>query len=305
MPLAASTDGSLLFQRHGCLPTISCFPTHLRRTFASYSYQATTTKTSSAISVRGFHCSPQLFLAEKDETTTTDAVSAEAPADVSTTTASIASPLEGDNQPLATETHIEYSTPELTKDAALHKAGLTDPERPSYQNPLHHIKNQMDPPKVFREDFDSDEAFEDAQQPAPPLGDAVPAYILEIADEIVHLSLLEMNELVNKIAQHYGFHEGMLSPDNVGGDAGNDDEEGDGVEAAPAKTAFDIKLVSFDDKAKIKIIKEVRSIAGLGLKEAKEMVEGAPKIVLKQIKQEQADEIKAKLEELGAVIEIV
>ena len=115
-----------------------------------------------------------------------------------------------------------------------------------------------------------------------------------------------MNELVNKIGQHYGFNENMLSPeDAAGGDEDTADDDADTAAAAPAKTVFDLKLVSFDDKTKIKVIKEVRSIAGLGLKEAKEMVEGAPKIFLKQIKQEQADEIKAKLEELGAVIEIV
>jgi large subunit ribosomal protein L7/L12 len=199
---------------------------------------------------------------------------------------------------------IEYSTPELTRDAAQHKAGLSDPDLPTWQNPLHHNNEEMS--KIFREDFDSQEAFEAAVLPVPPLGDVAPAYISEMAEEIVNLTLLEMNELVNKIAQHYGFHEGMLSPDDVGGggDGADDDDEGN-AEAAPAKTTFDVKLVSFDDKSKIKVIKEIRAIAGLGLKEAKEMVEGAPKIVLKQIKQEQADEIKAKLEELGAVIEIV
>ncbi|GKY93734.1 hypothetical protein MPSEU_000340500 [Mayamaea pseudoterrestris] len=198
---------------------------------------------------------------------------------------------------------VEYSTPELARDAAKHKAGITDPDRPLWQNPLHHNNEEMN--KIFREDFESDEAFEAAVQPAPPLGDDAPAYIQELAEEMVNLTLLEMNELVNKIAHHYGFHDGMLSPDDGEGGAGGADDDDESNVAAPAKTAFDVKLVSFDDKAKIKVIKEVRAIAGLGLKEAKEMVEGAPKIVLKQIKQEQADEIKAKLEELGAVIEIV
>lgn len=87
-----------------------------------------------------------------------------------------------------------------------------------------------------------------------------------------------------------------------GGDAGGDAA---GAEAVEEKTAFDLKLVSFDAKAKIKVIKEVRSIAGLGLKEAKELVEGAPKTVMKEIKKEEAEELKAKLEELGAVAEIV
>jgi large subunit ribosomal protein L7/L12 len=76
-------------------------------------------------------------------------------------------------------------------------------------------------------------------------------------------------------------------------------------EAAPVKTVFDLKLVGFDAKSKIKVIKEVRSIAGLGLKEAKEMVEGFPKVILKDLKPEQAEEFKVKLEELGAIIELV
>ena len=68
---------------------------------------------------------------------------------------------------------------------------------------------------------------------------------------------------------------------------------------------FDLKLVGFDAKAKIKVIKEVRAIAGLGLKEAKELVEGAPKVVKKDIKKEEAEELQKKLEEVGATIEVV
>eukprot|EP00977_Amphora_coffeiformis_P013265 scaffold3421_cov181-Amphora_coffeaeformis.AAC.5 len=203
----------------------------------------------------------------------------------------------------------EYSTPELAADAAKHKAGLDDPDLPFYQNPLHHNNPEMN--KHFREDFDSDEEAEAAVLPAPPLdlgdGVAAPEYLHALADEIVHLNMLEMNELVNKMFDHYGFHEGMLSPDQDGAE-GDDDDDAEGGEAAPqeeAKTAFDIKLVEFDAAAKIKIIKEVRALAGLGLKEAKEMVEGAPKVIHKGVKKEEAEEIKAKLEELGAKIEIV
>jgi ribosomal protein L7/L12 len=79
-------------------------------------------------------------------------------------------------------------------------------------------------------------------------------------------------------------------------------------DAAPVeevKTIFDVKLVAFDAKAKIKVIKEVRAIAGLGLKEAKELVESAPKIISKGLKQDKADELKAQLEAAGAEVEIV
>jgi len=76
-----------------------------------------------------------------------------------------------------------------------------------------------------------------------------------------------------------------------------------------AKTQFELKLVSFDDKSKIKVIKEVRAITGLGLKEAKDLVETCskttPKVLKKDIKKEEAESLKAKLAESGAVIEIV
>jgi large subunit ribosomal protein L7/L12 len=73
------------------------------------------------------------------------------------------------------------------------------------------------------------------------------------------------------------------------------------------KTVFDVKLTGFDSKMKIKVIKEIRAITGLGLKEAKEMVEGAEsgsKVVKKDIKKEEAEELKASLEAVGATIDI-
>lgn len=75
------------------------------------------------------------------------------------------------------------------------------------------------------------------------------------------------------------------------------------VEVGPV--LVDLKLAGFDAKAKIKVIKEVRSILGLGLKEAKEMVEGAPVVLQKGLKQEVADELKAKMEAAGAQIELL
>lgn len=64
-------------------------------------------------------------------------------------------------------------------------------------------------------------------------------------------------------------------------------------------------ILGFDAKAKIKVIKEIRSIAGLGLKEAKELVEAAPKVFAKDLKSDKAEEIKAQLEAVGAQVEIV
>jgi len=74
--------------------------------------------------------------------------------------------------------------------------------------------------------------------------------------------------------------------------------------AAEEKEFFDIKLTSFDAKAKIKVIKEVRALTGLGLKEAKEVVEGAPSVLKKEVKKDEAEEIVKKLTELGAAAEL-
>jgi len=84
-----------------------------------------------------------------------------------------------------------------------------------------------------------------------------------------------------------------------------DAEEQVPEEIVEEKTIFDLKLTSFDAKGKIKVIKEVRAMTTLGLKEAKELVEGAPATVKKDIQREEAEELKVKLEALGATVEIV
>eukprot|EP00592_Proboscia_alata_P007722 CAMPEP_0194357532 /NCGR_PEP_ID=MMETSP0174-20130528/5007_1 /TAXON_ID=216777 /ORGANISM="Proboscia alata, Strain PI-D3" /LENGTH=113 /DNA_ID=CAMNT_0039127607 /DNA_START=462 /DNA_END=803 /DNA_ORIENTATION=+ len=86
-----------------------------------------------------------------------------------------------------------------------------------------------------------------------------------------------------------------------GGGSGGAPEE----EVVEEKTVFDLRLTGFDPKSKIKVIKEVRSITQLGLKDAKEMVEGAPKVVASDLKMEAAEELKAKLEAVGGTVEIV
>jgi len=205
-------------------------------------------------------------------------------------------------KPVAEESEepVQYSTPELTADAAAHKEALSDPDRPQWQNPLHHVQHDD---RTFEEDFDSPEEFEAAKVAAPTISDdPIPDYIDALADEMVNLTVLEMNELINKMTLHYGFSTTMMNAGDgtVGAGGGGAAEE----EVQEEKTAFDVKLVSFDAKSKIKIIKEVRSIAGLGLKEAKEWVEGVPKVIQKDVKMEDAEAVKAKLEELGATVEI-
>jgi large subunit ribosomal protein L7/L12 len=163
--------------------------------------------------------------------------------------------------------------------------------------------------KQFPEDFGPGEEM--TFNEAPPLADPEnPDKVLasqelyDLADEIVHLSMLEMKELVNKIGDHFGFEKPPFTGSAGAGGAEEEDEASAEV-AAPEKKAFDLKLVSFDAASKIKVIKEVRAIANLGLKEAKDMVEGAPKTLMKDINRELAEELAKKLEEVGATVEIV
>lgn len=89
-----------------------------------------------------------------------------------------------------------------------------------------------------------------------------------------------------------------------GGGGSSKSDDAPKEEVKEEQTAFDLKLTGFDAKAKIKVIKEVRAITGLGLKEAKELVEGVPSTIKKGIKKEEAEELKVKLEEVGAQLEI-
>lgn len=262
--------------------------------------------------------------AEKETTSDQDASNKEAGGNTKSDGSSSSSSSSGDPPPNKNEvtdkspptqsspttasdgTAKEYSYPELTADAAKHKAGMNDPNLPEWQNPLHH--NNPDNEKVFEEDFKSKKEFEQAVIPAPPVADAngkvpAPEHIQQLADEMVNLTMLEYNELINKVAEHYGFSESDLAPDDDPNAAGDDDDEDAPV--VEAKTKFDVKLVSFEATAKIKIIKEIRAIvAGLGLKEAKALVESAPVTLQKDMSKESADEVKAKIEALGAVVEV-
>ena len=185
----------------------------------------------------------------------------------------------------------------------------TDETIPVWQNPLHHNNPEMK--KMFAEDFENGEEM--IEIPLPPLETdpskvVAPPHIHQLAHEIVQLSMLEMKELTDKIADHFGFDDAMMAASYGGGAAMAGAGAGGGEAAAEeveVKTIFDLKLIGFDAKAKIKVIKEVRAILGLGLKEAKELVEAAPKVIHKDLKQEKADELKAQLEAVGAEIELV
>ena len=114
----------------------------------------------------------------------------------------------------------------------------------------------------------------------------------EIIDAVKELSVLELNELVKACEEEFGV---SAAAGVVVAAAGA------GAAAAEEKTEYDIELTSFGEK-KMEVIKVVRAITGLGLKESKEMVEGAPKMVKEGASKEEAEDIKKKLEEAGATV---
>ena len=121
------------------------------------------------------------------------------------------------------------------------------------------------------------------------------ADVKKLADELMGLTILEAKEL-NDILEENGIKAAAAVA--VAGPAG-----GDAGGAAEEKDEFDVVLTSFGDK-KINVIKVVRAITGLGLKEAKELVEGAPKPVKEGAPKAEAEDIKSQLEEAGAQVEL-
>jgi large subunit ribosomal protein L7/L12 len=116
-----------------------------------------------------------------------------------------------------------------------------------------------------------------------------------VFDSLGSMTVLELVELKNKIEEEWGIT--AAAPVAAAAPAGG------GEAAAEEKSAFDVVLTSSGDK-KIQVIKVVRAITGLGLKEAKDLVDGAPNAVKEGIAQDEADSIKAQLEEAGATVEL-
>ncbi|MEE8127012.1 MAG: 50S ribosomal protein L7/L12 [Nitrospinaceae bacterium] len=117
----------------------------------------------------------------------------------------------------------------------------------------------------------------------------------DVVSFIDNMSVLEMSEFVKELEDKYGVTAAaptMVAAAPAGGEA-----------AAEEKTEFDVILTAVGDK-KIQVIKEVRGITSLGLKDAKDLVEGAPKAVKEGVKKEEAEEIKQKIEAVGGSVEI-
>ena len=117
--------------------------------------------------------------------------------------------------------------------------------------------------------------------------------VLSLVEEVKALTVLELNELVKALEEEFGVSAAAMA---VAAPAA-------GAAAAEEKTEFDVVLESFGD-SKMNVIKAVKDICGLGLKEAKELVESAPKTLKEAVSKAEADELKAKLEAAGAKVEL-
>lgn len=119
----------------------------------------------------------------------------------------------------------------------------------------------------------------------------------QILEAIERLSVLELNELVKAAEEKFGVS--ASAPVVVGGAVAG----GEAAGAAEEKTEFDVILASVGAE-KMKVVKAVKDLSGLGLKEAKEVVDNAPKAVKEGVSKEEAEQMKAKLEEVGATVEL-
>ncbi len=120
-----------------------------------------------------------------------------------------------------------------------------------------------------------------------------------VLEQLGKMTVLELVELKTKIEEEWGVTAAAPVAVAVAGAAGG----GDGGAAAEEKSAFDVVLTNAGGQ-KIQVIKVVRAVTGLGLKEAKDLVDGAPQPVKEGVNQEEADSIKAQLEEAGATVEL-
>lgn len=118
------------------------------------------------------------------------------------------------------------------------------------------------------------------------------------AEQLVNLTVKEVNELATILKDEYGIEPAAAAPVMVAGAAG-----GDAGAAAEEKTSFDVILKS-GGASKLAVVKLVKELTGLGLKEAKELVDGAPKPLKEGVAKDEADSLKKQLEEAGAEVEV-
>ena len=120
--------------------------------------------------------------------------------------------------------------------------------------------------------------------------------VTAMIEEVKALTVLELSELVHALEEEFGVSAAAMAAPAAGGAAAG--------AAAEEKTEFDVVLAGFDAAAKIKVIKVVREITGLGLAEAKAVVEGTPKTLKEALSKDEAEEMKKKVEEAGGKVEL-
>lgn len=135
-----------------------------------------------------------------------------------------------------------------------------------------------------------------------------PEHVKKLGEQVLALNVLEVNEFLNSLQSRMKMPDELFYGGGGGGGGGSGGAAGgDAAEAEPVKEkeAFDVKLKSVDPKSKIKVIKEVRATTGLGLKEAKELVEKAPCVVKDGLKKDEAEALMKALVDVGADVELV
>ena len=139
-----------------------------------------------------------------------------------------------------------------------------------------------------------------------------PDHIKELADEVLRLNVMDLRILLDTMQAKLGIDNNQVGYGGGGRGAGNGSSGGESVAGSnvsegegKVKDAFDVKLNAFDAKAKIKIIKEVRAVTGLGLKEAKDLVEKTPTVIKEGLTKEEADNLVKVLNDLGGTAESV
>jgi large subunit ribosomal protein L7/L12 len=154
-----------------------------------------------------------------------------------------------------------------------------------------------------------------AEAPAAGASYGASPRVAALVDDLVGLNMLEVKALTDALKDRLGIDDAalaggggmaMMSPAMMAAMAGGGGSGGaaEPAEAVVEKTAFDMKLDGYDAAKKIAVIKEIRSITGLGLKEAKALVDEAPKVFKTAVPKEEAEEIAAKLKEIGAVVKL-
>jgi large subunit ribosomal protein L7/L12 len=164
--------------------------------------------------------------------------------------------------------------------------------------------------KFFSQNAATSESNKNGNNNKPNVFDVNEEKVKKLTTEILSLNLMEIVLLVNIMEKQLGLGDvrsmvqagaaggGAQAAAGAGGKKGADKK--DAAPAAPEKTIFELKLESFEAGDKIKVIKQVREITGLGLKEAKDLVEGAPKVLMKEVTKEQGDQLVEKLKAAGA-----